>query len=78
MGYGYGQSCLHPLGANDLHFELHWNRIIDAPPDTVGKIGVKSALHSQPIVGADGENPVASDELVVAHKPKAFTCSSVS
>ena len=30
------------------------------------------------VVGADGENPVASDELVVAHKPKAFTCSSVS
>jgi len=30
------------------------------------------------IVGADGENPVASGELVVAHKPKAFTCSSVS
>ena len=23
MGYGYGQSCLHPLVANDLHFELH-------------------------------------------------------
>jgi len=31
MGYGYGQSCLHPLQANDLHFELHRNRIIDAP-----------------------------------------------
>src|SRR6266849_287985 len=31
MGYGYGQSCLHPLVANDLHFELHRNRIIDAP-----------------------------------------------
>ena len=27
---------------------------------------------------ANGENPVAGHELVVAHKPKAFTCSSVS
>jgi hypothetical protein len=30
MGYGYGQSCLHPLVANDLHFELHRNRYLTA------------------------------------------------
>jgi hypothetical protein len=39
--------------------------------------GVPTAI-SQPQLMLNGENPGAGDELVVAHKPKAFTCSSVS